>query len=70
MKLHGIRTHPRVIDEDPLTPSKFEVKYYFLEDDASDYVGMANRYQQYLIDELGSDTGRQRQMNPSFILNS
>ena len=43
----------RVIDEDPLTPSKFEVKYYFLEDDASDYVGMANRYQQYLIDELG-----------------
>lgn len=43
----------RVIDENPLAPSRFEVKYYFLEDDASDYVGMANRYQQYLIDELG-----------------
>ena len=43
----------RVIDEDPITPARFEVKYYFLDDDASDYVGMANRYQQYLIDELG-----------------
>ncbi len=52
----------RVIDEDPITPARFEVKYYFLDDDASDYVGMANRYQQYLIDELGVAP-------PSFILN-
>ena len=43
----------RVVDEDPISPDRFEVKYYFLEDDSSDYVGMANRYQQYLIEELG-----------------
>ena len=43
----------RVVDENPQAPGRFEVKYYFLDDDASDYVGMANRYQQYLIDELG-----------------
>lgn len=43
----------RILDETDQHPERFEVCYYFLDDDASDYVGMANRYQQYLIDELG-----------------
>ncbi len=43
----------RVIDTTPNAPQRFETSYYFLDNDSSDYTGMANRYQQYLRDELG-----------------
>jgi len=33
--------------------SPYEVKYYFLSDDQANYVGMAGRYRQYLIEDQG-----------------
>ena len=41
------------ITETPFGIDKYTVRYYFLSGDDASYVGMANRYRQYLIEEKG-----------------
>lgn len=63
-KTEGIMTHAK-----ERTTSDRSTRYYFLDKGAADYVGMANRYRGYLMDEMGMKPLKVEDNNISLQLN-
>lgn len=43
----------RILEQTPINPDRYGLRYYFLKDDEADYTGMAHKYRDYLIRERG-----------------